>query len=220
MPDSTCSIPGCETPIRARGYCVSHYGRWSRYGDPLHINPRSAKINKILADGAVECTVCGERKTLSEFSRDSTRPTGHRRTCKSCCKLSFESWGSANPEKLSASYAAYRAANADKIRAYRSEYLPEWKRRNTEKLREYTYRRRALKAGTSCGPIDIGLLWENSGGVCAICSEPLGREVKWPDDGFASIDHIHPLSQGGTHTQENLQYTCLGCNLRKHAKVI
>lgn len=30
-----CSIPGCGKPHDARGWCKNHYGRWSRYGDPL-----------------------------------------------------------------------------------------------------------------------------------------------------------------------------------------
>lgn len=35
MTDRTCSIDGCENPYSARGYCVSHYRQWHRYGDPL-----------------------------------------------------------------------------------------------------------------------------------------------------------------------------------------
>ncbi len=26
---------GCTNPVRARGFCNSHYARWGRYGDPL-----------------------------------------------------------------------------------------------------------------------------------------------------------------------------------------
>ena len=32
---STCSIPNCGKPTRARGWCNAHWTRWSRYGDPL-----------------------------------------------------------------------------------------------------------------------------------------------------------------------------------------
>lgn len=31
----TCSIFGCTTPVKARGWCSRHYWRWSRHGDPL-----------------------------------------------------------------------------------------------------------------------------------------------------------------------------------------
>lgn len=53
MPKSTCSVPGCGTPARTRGWCGPHYQRWRRYGDPLaSAPPRAEKI----------CTVdgCGE----------------------------------------------------------------------------------------------------------------------------------------------------------------
>lgn len=29
-----CSIPNCEKPVEARGWCRGHYMRWNRYGDP------------------------------------------------------------------------------------------------------------------------------------------------------------------------------------------
>lgn len=31
----TCSIEGCGSPVRARGWCNRHYLRWRRSGDPL-----------------------------------------------------------------------------------------------------------------------------------------------------------------------------------------
>lgn len=30
-----CSIPNCDKPRVARGFCESHYRRWKRHGDPL-----------------------------------------------------------------------------------------------------------------------------------------------------------------------------------------
>lgn len=34
MPDSICSIDGCERPTQARGWCHAHYQRWRTNGDP------------------------------------------------------------------------------------------------------------------------------------------------------------------------------------------
>ena len=34
IPD-TCAVSGCDEAIKARGYCMSHYGRLLRHGDPL-----------------------------------------------------------------------------------------------------------------------------------------------------------------------------------------
>ena len=30
-----CSIEGCERASRARGWCLAHYRKWQRHGDPL-----------------------------------------------------------------------------------------------------------------------------------------------------------------------------------------
>ena len=32
-----CSIGGCAKSARARGWCVMHYSRWWKYGDPLEV---------------------------------------------------------------------------------------------------------------------------------------------------------------------------------------
>jgi len=39
--------------------------------------------------------------------------------------------------------------------------------------------------------------------------------LAWPDPGSKSIDHILPLSKGGSHSQENVQWAHLVCNTRK-----
>lgn len=33
----TCSIEGCDKPIRARGWCIKHWKRWYRHGDPMTV---------------------------------------------------------------------------------------------------------------------------------------------------------------------------------------
>lgn len=35
MAQGTCTIPGCPNPLRARGWCATHWARWRRHGDPL-----------------------------------------------------------------------------------------------------------------------------------------------------------------------------------------
>lgn len=31
-----CSIDGCQEPVHGHGFCVCHYTRWHRHGDPLY----------------------------------------------------------------------------------------------------------------------------------------------------------------------------------------
>ena len=37
--DPICSIEGCGKPHRTRGWCITHYTRWYRTGDPLTVRP-------------------------------------------------------------------------------------------------------------------------------------------------------------------------------------
>lgn len=67
----SCSIPGCEKRVRARGWCSTHYSRWERFGDPL------AKVRAIAGDGEPErffreaLTYDGTDCLLWPFGRDS-----------------------------------------------------------------------------------------------------------------------------------------------------
>ena len=37
-------------------------------------------------------------------------------------------------------------------------------------------------------------------------------------DGPLTVDHVKPLSKGGSHTKENVVPACLQCNVRKGSK--
>jgi hypothetical protein len=39
QPSPTCSIEGCDRPVRARGWCSPHLQRWYVHGDPLGGGP-------------------------------------------------------------------------------------------------------------------------------------------------------------------------------------
>lgn len=40
MPTSECIIEGCSRPHTARGWCLAHYKKWKRWGDPEHQSTR------------------------------------------------------------------------------------------------------------------------------------------------------------------------------------
>lgn len=39
MKTKTCSVAGCDKPIKARGWCSGHYSKWQRNGDPELTHP-------------------------------------------------------------------------------------------------------------------------------------------------------------------------------------
>lgn len=54
MSDRICQVEDCDAPVRARGFCVNHYMRLRRQGDPL--------INKRDRYGTAGCEVDGCRR--------------------------------------------------------------------------------------------------------------------------------------------------------------
>lgn len=103
----------------------------------------------------------------------------------------------------------WRVANPDLV--------AEWLANNQDKVRAKSNRRRARKFAATVGDVDLNDLWVDCDGICPLCSEPIARDQKWPHPLSASLDHIVPLSKGGTHEQANLQWTHLVCNIRKGA---
>jgi len=68
---STCEVPDCARPLYARGWCVAHYRRWQRHGDPqasLPVQPRArdaasygATLRRLRAERGLAATrLCAE----------------------------------------------------------------------------------------------------------------------------------------------------------------
>lgn len=128
-------------------------------------------------------------------------------------------WSQANRELVQAAKTAWIAANYERYREAANASNRRYRQSNPDKRRDDYHRRRALKAQTSFGSIDLAEIWELQEGRCGICEAQLDRSLRWPDPLSPSIDHIIPLSKGGTHTQDNVSWTCLVCNLRKGASL-
>lgn len=160
------------------------------------------------------CITCGETKPSSEFyCYPYTTGAGNlsRRfepRCRGCAKArrierykrklpkdaeTLALYRSENRERLNASLAAYRAANPAKVRAQRVES---------------ECRRRIAKSGKKMGL------------VAQVLDEYRIGDKYW--DAYAcelieapTVDHINPLSRGGSHSYDNLCVTSLSNNSSK-----
>lgn len=51
--------------------------------------------------------------------------------------------------------------------------------------------------------------------ICGICEGEIDRYLRKPNKWAATLDHIIPLSKGGTHTYDNVQPAHAHCNFMK-----
>lgn len=56
-------------------------------------------------------------------------------------------------------------------------------------------------------------------GKCQCCGKLLSFDVGVTENNYPSIDHVIPLSRGGSHQWENVQLLCRKCNILKSNKI-
>lgn len=154
------------------------------------------------------CTKCGIEKSIQDdFHTAKHHKDGRRSACKSCANIASRKWMEANAVKFQEYKAEWVRANPDKVKAQ----AVNWHRDNPGRTSERVAKRRALKLALE-GPHytaeDVMSLLESQKGLCAYCDVTL--EAKY------HIDHIVPLSRGGSNGPDNICLACSFCNLSKH----
>jgi len=218
MAQGTCSIAGCDKTAVGRGWCPAHWYRWSKYGDPQADRPlrRARAIDH--DDTTRTCSRCEMRKPLDEFDKVANATLGRRSDCKTCRSEMMKARYAAKRDEIRGKMAARHAAHPEERRATdrKRNALPH--RRERADLR--SARRRARVTG---GRVDAGVtranLRKQYGDQCFYCGVVmafvrLSRGTPWPEN-LATIEHVHPISLGGTHTWDNVVLACWSCNCRK-----
>jgi 5-methylcytosine-specific restriction endonuclease McrA len=138
-------------------------------------------------------------------------------------RASYTAWAKKYPDKVKARRKAYYEANRELAleysRKHREEHpvevkeaLAEWRRNNPEKVRAHWQKRRTAKHGN--GGFYTHEQW------VALCNKYDNRCLCCGKKKKLTVDHVVPLSKGGTSWIENIQPLCLLCNLVKNAKTI
>lgn len=141
------------------------------------------------------CRVCGEIKPLGDFGvfrRDNQEY--HRHTCLDCWNWQQRQNRASNPERR-------REYDRRSYKKHRDAVINRKVRLNA--------RRRAWMYGiTDVADVGLADLIERDGSTCYLCGKNLDREEM-------QIDHVIPLSRGGSHTLKNTRIACRFCNNRK-----
>lgn len=127
-------------------------------------------------------------------------------------RATYNAWRKANRDRVNAGKARNRLKHLEKDKAWRKA----WNEANPDRIRliwrKKEGKRRAAKLMTQVEDVDYAKVIADAKGLCGICRKPF--------DLFGiHVDHILPLSRGGTHTYDNLQATHAFCNMTKNAKV-
>ena len=159
--------------------------------------------------------------------------------CMVCQQQDTQRWTKANPDKAKASYEAWHDKNGDRDKQRRAEYRertrPErlkvsrawyeankseraitvaaWRAKNKFRTRAIRHNYLAKrKSGGTHTAADILSLFDAQKGKCAYswCRKDLKSAYH--------VDHVMPISKGGTNDRRNLQLLCPTCNLKKNAK--
>ena len=119
----------------------------------------------------------------------------------------------ARAEELRAVARARREADPERVRAqFRQHYA-----KNPEAFAERNRKRRTALA--AAGPMpERWPLFERDGWICYLCGCLTLPDAPPRHPRYPTLDHVKPLSRGGTNDPENLRCACLDCNARKHAK--
>ena len=170
------------------------------------------------------CNRCNESLTLANFYAEKSAKDGRRTICKSCDNQLKANYYSKNKTKVKQNVAQWKEQNPQKVKKYAQKYFQNikardkdkrsaefknWRLENPEKDKDRSHRRRARLRNAKTFSVtskEIKLLLLKP---CFYCGNKSSQ-----------IDHIVPLSRGGTHGIGNLIQACAPCNHSKKDKLI
>ena len=174
------------------------------------------------------CNKCGEEKPLTDYYFRSDNKA-YRKDCKDCFKQAkAERESKPGVKALRALKERERRAKDDgtinaKIREYRrtehaKNIAKEWSKNNPDKIRNYNRTQRArrkfaLSYAESATTQEVKAWIDAQSPVCSYCAIELSSDQ-------IQLDHVIPLSKGGSHTIDNFAISCKSCNCSKGNKTL
>lgn len=177
-----------------------------------------------------QCGRCETVKPVTDFRRVSpSRPRLHT-FCNECKQDLLRAWRKANPDRPRErdKNAAYQRANREKIKVKHQEWCDENREKRRASNAKYartpigrskkaaaTQRRIAKRKGNLSIPYSRQEVFERDEGICGICSCPIDWSLSGRDPMGFTVDHVTPVSIGGTDTIDNVRSAHNRCNAKR-----
>lgn len=205
---------------KAYGLCLSCYrAGWRENNSDYHRQWRKKNLKKVKESQ--------KRWRLNHPEKSKQNKSWHKEYYRKNRKKKLDQvkkYYEANTEKVKENQKRWRQANTEKRSQYQKQYLKnnkekiriiskKWQQNNPDKIREYHHKRRAngiIKKGIISKLINenifrYGII------TCEHCKKSCSNNFH--------IDHIIPVSKGGTNEYNNLQILCAKCNLIKATEI-
>lgn len=228
---AACRIDDCRRNVKNKReqLCDGHYKRLWRYGDPLAggpMRPNAVAGQKVrnFPDGTRACNECDRRLPPESFPKDGGGTGGHRASCPDCHSAKSRAWYAANRERQAARQLERRRANLEQHRQWDMERYERDRAKRIELATAQSHKRRLrLAQAEHDRTVTRTNLRKQYGDQCFYCECDMdfGRYKRGQTPrNLASIEHVTPISRGGTHTWDNVVLACLRCNISKNATPI
>lgn len=163
------------------------------------------------------CLDCGAILPRTRQGQRKARPAGHR-----CEPVSELPWQGVLCPECGAIKGVRRRLDAlcrehgtVQMHYYRRDAMVRQKVIDAAKHRHHL-KRAAQQRGEV---ITVAALIERDGDCCYLCGRQVSDALPFTHPLKANIDHVVPLSRGGSHTLDNVRVACRSCNSAKGARV-
>lgn len=217
-----CSVDGCGRQAKTRLWCGKHYMRLLRHGDPEGGRDRNPSPSDCAVAGCPHAPYvrgwCARHHSRWRRYGDplgAAEPSPDRPCVVGGCADIVDALGYCNKhyKRWRRNGVAERSCPScgDDLGDVRGtfcsdECVPGWIEGDAQVRRS---------RGKISRHVAIPTLLGRDGDMCSLCTEPLDLGIAWPDLMSVSIDHVHPVSLGGTNDIDNLALAHFGCNVRK-----
>jgi 5-methylcytosine-specific restriction endonuclease McrA len=149
----------------------------------------------------------------------------HQRFCSESCRRSViaknqsDKWRAANPRPDGYTYKCNWCSNLIERSSPLGGKLKYHADCAEQAVSARNRRKNIKRRGVTPSAGTVEMLRQQAGDNCQLCLEPIDFVLQRTSRMGATIDHIHPISLGGTDDVSNLQLAHWICNNRKSNKV-